>query len=207
MTASTDGTLAVARNIAMAGRDSTIVVAHAQNKGLGAAYKSGLDAATRDHVMLIPGDDAWPESELEKIIRLMGNADVVIPYIVKAGDKGAARKLLSRVFTGTINLAFGQHVPYYNGVVIHRTDLIRNVVIKSDDFAYQVEGLLKVLGQGASYVTVATETNERPSGRSEALRLKNISRVLTTIARLFFEIRVAPLFRRRSIAINDGQHL
>lgn len=199
---STDKTLILAQTIA-AERQDTCVIAHTQNMGLGAAYKSGLSEATREYVMLIPGDDAWSATELAKIIRSIGSADIVIPYIVKARDKGLARQILSRVFTTTINFAFGQRIPYYNGVVIHRTALIRAVMINSNDFAYQVEGLLKVLKAGASFAAIATETNARPSGRSKALGLKNIVRVHTTLVRLFFEIQVAPRLHWRRTTVKD----
>lgn len=201
---STDGTLAVARRIADERKD-TVVVAHPRNFGLGAAYKTGLRAATREHVMLVPGDDVWPATELAKIIRLTGTADIVVPYIVVARDKGLVRRFVSRLFTGTVNFIFGQDIPYYNGVVIHRTDLIRNVTISSDDFAYQVEGLIKVLGRGASHVNVATETSERPSGHSKALRLTNIARVMMTLLRLIYEVRITPLFRRLAIAVSGSE--
>lgn len=48
------------------------VVHHEHNKGLGAAYKSGLANTTSEYVMLVPGDNAWPAEALEVILKKRG---------------------------------------------------------------------------------------------------------------------------------------
>ena len=45
-------------------------------------------------------------------------------------------------FTQLLNRLFRQNVPYYNGVVLHRTDLIRGIEIETNGFAYQAEALI-----------------------------------------------------------------
>jgi glycosyltransferase involved in cell wall biosynthesis len=186
---SADSTLLVAQQLSADDTRIKLCV-HEKNSGLGAAYKSGLERATKRFVMLVPGDDVWPCADLVKILKKIGGADVVVPYISVAGDKGLFRRILSRSFTQIINLLFGHSLPYYNGPVIHKTATVASVLIVSNDFAYQVEALLKVLAKGATYVTIEANTVSRKFGHSSALRGRNAVSILGTIVRLFIEIRV-----------------
>lgn len=163
-------------------------VRHSVNLGLGAAYKTGVAAAGKAYVILVPGDDAWPEDALVRILEKVGQADIVIPYIEVAGDKTAFRRALSRTYTAGINFLFRLHVPYYNGIVVHRTDLVRSIEIRADDFSYQTEALVKLLRRGHSFVGVAANTNARPGGQSKALGMRNVIRVVSSVLRLFFSV-------------------
>lgn len=169
---------------------SVRVVHHTRNKGLGAAYKSGLANATSEYVMLVPGDNAWPAEALEVILKKRGQADVVIPYIKNAGDKTAFRKFLSSGYTRLVNLLFGLDVPYYNGIVLHKTRLVRTVPINTDHFSYQTEALVRLIRQGHSFVAVESDTLPRRGGESKAVRLKNLINVLWSLARLLWDVRM-----------------
>lgn len=48
------------------------VIHHVHNKGLGAAYKTGLTNAKFEYVMLVPGDNAWSAEALEVILKKEG---------------------------------------------------------------------------------------------------------------------------------------
>jgi len=183
---STDGTFAVANRLAQE-QTSLSVIRHKTNLGLGAAYKTGVKASRKHYLILVPADDVWPEEALVQILGRLGEADIIIPYIELAGDKSALRRLLSRIYTAGINFLFRLSVPYYNGIVVHRTDLIRSVTIRADDFSYQTEALVKLLRHGHDFVSVPTRTRARPSGRSKAFGVRNVTRVLKSIFVLFVE--------------------
>ena len=113
---------------------------------------------------------------------------MIIPFIQVAGDKTAFRRLLSRTYTAGINFLFRLDVPYFNGIVVHRTELIRSIEIQANDFSYQTEALVKLLRRGHGYVTVAASTNARPGGQSKAFGLRNVRRVITSVLRLFVHV-------------------
>lgn len=168
------------------------VVHHERNKGLGAAYKTGLTNAKFEYVMLVPGDNAWPAEALEVILKKIGEADIVIPYIKNAGDKTAFRKFLSSGYTRLVNLLFGLDVPYYNGIVLHRTRLARSVPIDTDHFSYQTEALVRLIRRGHDFVAVEADTLPRRGGESKAARLKNLAQVLWSLARLLRDVYLRP---------------
>jgi hypothetical protein len=87
-----------------------------------------------------------------------------------------------------LNWLFWLDVRYYNGAVLHRTELLRTVDIITNGFAYQAEALVKLIARGASYIQCHVRIQERTAGRSSALKLKNQFSVLATIAHLLYQI-------------------
>ncbi len=80
-----------------------------------------------------------------------------------------------------MNSLFGLDVPYYNGLVVHRLELLRGIEIETDSFAYQAEAIVKLLKRGASYATVGVEISTREHGGTKAFRLSNVVRVLRAL--------------------------
>lgn len=180
---SSDSTLQIMNEIGQ--RDKRARIFHNDhNLGLGGSYKRGIELATKTYYMLIPGDNAWPSDGLVEVLKMIGDTDIIIPYIVEAGDKGPIRKFLSRGFTVFVNTMFGLNVKYYNGIVVHKTENLRKLVIRTNSFAYQAEVLVKLLKNGASYIECGLNTVPRADGKSKALKISNLIRVWTAIMRL-----------------------
>jgi dolichol-phosphate mannosyltransferase len=170
---------------ALAAFDRRIKVVHnPHNLGLGGAYKVGIAQAALPHVIMIPGDNCHPADCIATILARVGEADVIIPYVANTRVRSFMRRAVSSAFTGLMNLLFRQRVPYYNGVVLHRTRLIQNITIETDGFAYQAEALIKLLRSGASTASVPIQLGERGDRRTRAFRLTNVATVAETIWRL-----------------------
>lgn len=167
---------------------------HDCNKGLGAAYKTGLSNVCFQYVMLVPGDNVWPADALVSILARKGEADIVIPYIKSAGDKTPFRKFLSSGYTFIINMLFRLKVPYYNGIVLHKTNIIKSISIDTDHFSYQTEALVKLLKMGYGFVSVEACTLARCGGKSTALKFRNMiavaKTILSLIKRVYFSQRI-----------------
>lgn len=184
--ASTDNTGSIMDELAA--RDSRIRVVHnQQNLGFGGAYKRGVGAAKCEYVIMVPGDNAFSTKSLKPIFSAVGKADIVIPVVSNTATRKLGRRIASRGFTVLINLLFGLRVGYYNGPVVHRSDLLRRISITTDGFAYQAEALVKLLKQGHSSIEVKTEVQEREIGKSKALKLKNLATVLGAVLHLLRE--------------------
>lgn len=159
-------------------------LSNARPTGLGGAYKTGLGAATGRHVMLVPGDNVFPASSLKLILEKIGGADILIHYVVNNNIRSPGRRFLSVAFTAMLNFIFSLKVPYYNGLVVHRFDVLQTITIETDSFAYQAEALIKLLRAGHTFDTVGTPLVAREHGGSKALRLKNIIGTLSAIYQL-----------------------
>jgi dolichol-phosphate mannosyltransferase len=170
---STDRTGEIADRLAK--QDSRIKVTHHDTpKNLGAVYKSGVKKATKEFLIMIPGDNENPPSSIEPVLAEAGNADIIVPYTTNQNARPPLRRFLSQGFVTLLNLASGCRLKYYNGTVLHRTELIRKVEIETDGFGYQAEALIKLLKQKHTFKEVPIEISTDQAGRkSRALNLKN----------------------------------
>jgi glycosyltransferase involved in cell wall biosynthesis len=183
---STDRTGEIAEGLA---RDNPRirVVHNPHNMGFGGAYKVGVSHARMPYVIMVPGDSNHPPDGVTPILDLIGQADIVVPYVSNPEVRGRKRMIISETYTRLFNLLFWQNLPYYNGLVLHRTALLRTIDIKTNGYAYQSEALVKLLRKGATTVTVAVPlAHSDPNTR--AFKLKNVMRVGNTILRLMFRI-------------------
>src|SRR6185436_1971208 len=83
------------------------VVAHAENRGYGAALASGFDAAQKDLIFLTDGDKQFDVAELRNFMPEMdGQTDLVIGWRKKRADP-AMRKLNALGWKMLVNTLFG----------------------------------------------------------------------------------------------------
>ena len=186
---STDSTPQIMDRIARENQ-SFHVLHNEHNLGLGGAYKRGINYAKKEHVMWISGDNAETVGNLVNIVSHVGEADIVIPFLQASKARPWLRRLTSRCFTAIINSLFGLNIHYYNGSVIHRTELIKTVSIRTNSFAYQAEALVKLLRGGCSYVEVPYSSATYDGVFSYAMRPKNLVSVLKAIVCLFVEVKL-----------------
>ena len=184
---STDNTLNIIKHQSKI-HDSVKVVDNKKNIGFGGSYKIGVKNAIMDFVIMIPGDNAHPGKGIAPILNLAGYADIIIPYSKNPGTRTLARRIISKIFTSVVNILFFKNVPYYNGLVLHKTKLIQNIEIKTDSFAYQAESLVRLLNNGASFISVGVDINERDHGKSSAFKIKNVIQVIKAIILLRLEL-------------------
>lgn len=186
---STDKTGKIANSLAQ--KDKKIrVIHHKVNKGLGFCYRDGLQKARFEYYMYIPGDDQFPKEALIKMLHKVGKSDIIIPYVTNMHIRPLLRQWLSYTFTFLLNSLFNLQVPYYNGTVIHRTELLRRVPSTTSGFAYQAELLVRLLKSGASFTDIDYEMVERNTGLTSAFKLKNIKSVAQLLFSLFWEIQI-----------------
>jgi glycosyltransferase involved in cell wall biosynthesis len=185
---STDGTGAIADRLAA--EDPRVRVIHnPRNRGLGFNYSLGVGEARGRYVMMVPGDNEVLPDTVAALLGCVGRADIVVPYIANQGIRPLGRRVLSRLFTAGMNALFDLKLRYYNGIVIHRTDLVRSVPIRTQGFSYQAEALVRLIRSGRSYVQAPMVIRERPGGRSKALRIRNAARVMRSVLSLFIAVR------------------
>ena len=189
---SSDRTGLIADNLA--NHDKNIKAFHnPNNMGFGYNYRLGVKNATKDYVALVPGDNEILEVSIKAIFNLVGASDMVLAYHTNLEVRPPLRRFLSRVFTAILNFLFGNHIKYYNGPNVYKRELVNKVPISTNGFAFQVEILTRLLRSGHSYVEAGMKICERTHGSSKALYPKNVLSVLSTIARLYWELKVCCL--------------
>jgi glycosyltransferase involved in cell wall biosynthesis len=181
---SSDGTRAVVQ--AAAGRLADVrLLAHQTNRGFGAAYRTGVDAAASEYIVMVHGDNAWSAETLRDLFTHVGDADVVVGYTRHMWrSRPIARTALSKTFTWLVNWMTHRRLQYYNGLQIHRADVLKSLAIESRGFGFQAEVLVKALDRTRTYIEVPMDLMEREHGESKAFRLRNAVDVFQTLRRL-----------------------
>lgn len=187
---STDGTGAVADELAR--ESASIRIFHnARNMGLGYCYGLGCEKATKNFFVYIPGDNTWPYRSYVELFGNIGQADIITSFAINPGVRPWARRIVSRMFTLTLNAIFRRRLRYYNGLTIYPAEFLRRKPITTFGFGFQAEVLLKALTSGLSYIEVGLPIDERAAGSSKAVTTKNIFSVALTVFRLVYELLIA----------------
>lgn len=166
------------------------VIHNSETMGLGYNYRKGVEIAKNDFVVMIPGDNEISGSSIEEMFKLVGTADIIIPYTVNTWVRPISRRIISRIFVMLMNLLFGLRLRYYNGPCIHKREIIQPMNINTSGFAYMAAILVRLLKSGHSFREVGMYLKEREYGSSKAFALKNIASVIKTVISLFWEVMV-----------------
>jgi glycosyltransferase involved in cell wall biosynthesis len=179
---------------ALAARLPNVKALHnARNMGLGYSYTRGVAAASKHWFVYIPGDNTWPYRSFITLFQSVGRADIITSYSTNPEIRPAGRRMVSALYTLTINVLFGHRMRYYNGLTIYPLVYLRVHPIRTYGFGFQAETLLRALSDGYSVVEVALPIDERPAGGSKAVTARNILSVLATLGRLCWDLRIRPL--------------
>ena len=186
---SRDATGAIADRLA-ADHAAVRVLHNSRNTGLGCCYVQGYREASKTFFVYIPGDNTWPYRSLVELFGNLGRADIITSYAINPEVRPLGRRLISRFFTGILNLLFGRDLQYFNGLTVYPIEFLRRNPATTFGFGFQAEVLLKALNTGLSYIEVALPIDERTAGQSKAVTLRNVLGVLSTVVRLFFDLRI-----------------
>jgi len=151
-------------------------------KGLSYNYKKGIQLASKEYVIMLPGDG---ENTLEGLIEYIGEADIIIPYVLNPEVRPWIRRVISKTFTFLVNLLGGLNLKYYNGTVIHKTEIVRKIApLVNDGFGYQAEILTRLIKSGADYKEIGINIQKKQNNTTKAFTLKNFIRVAKTLFRI-----------------------
>lgn len=174
---------------ALASQNSRIRVLHHQkNQGIGAAYRTGLQAARYTFVGLIPGDNEIAHASIEAIFKTVGSADIIVAYRVKEKVRSWYRDKLSQLWTFSLNSLFGLRLKYYNGPCVYRMETALQLTAKTESFGFFAATLIRSLKAGHSYQEVPFHLQPRIYGKSKAFKFSNLYRSLLIIAKLYWEL-------------------
>lgn len=197
---SSDGTARVIDALAQA--DPHVKAVHnPHNMGFGATYRRGVELARMNYVGIIPGDNEIVGRSIKASLELVGAADMVIPFTMNMEVRPYKRRVFSRLYTLIMNMLFCCELQYYNGPVIHRSDILKATGINTSGFAFQSTLLVRLIRSGHSFIEVGMYLRPRAGGRSTALRLKNVVSVCMAIARLAKTVHVDEK-QRYSVPVN-----
>jgi len=194
---STDNTLAVAQSALLPRLHQ--IVRHEQNRGIGAALKTGVSVASAPWVTFMPADGQIEPDAIGVLVRSADTdyADVVLSVYDHRND-GFDRKLLSWGVRWLIFLIHGVALRS-DGPYLFRRSIFLPEELPPNSFFLNFEFPIRVLAAGLKVSTVTIRCRPRRSGVSKSTGLKKISRVARDLIDL--RVRRARSFIDRSIGV------
>jgi glycosyltransferase involved in cell wall biosynthesis len=147
------------------------------NEGVATNYAEAAFRAKGEWYRMICGDNVEPVETLEAIFKAVGKTEVVVPYTVEIRGRSTFRRLLSKAYTALVNAISGYRMHYYNGLLVTRTDYVRRWHSNSHGFGFQADLLTRLLSKNLTYEEVPVYGNERLTGESKALTMRNLASV------------------------------
>ena len=158
---------------------------HPENRGLGAAVKTGFSHATGRYVSFIPGDGQMAPSNVLSLFRQLRNADLIISE--RQATVPMHRRALTSIWRVLMKLFFRFETTGTQGIYIIRRDALNSLGLRSTTGLLNLEVIMKSRAAGHTIEHGVTVTRRRIHGRSKVANLSTMTRTLWEIIVLRFE--------------------
>lgn len=188
---STDGTGESARAV-LADRPQGKVLRHEKNRGIGAALKTGVAAASLPWVTFLPCDGQIAPGSLEALTDAAEAQGLDVVFSVyRDRDDGWHRTLLSAGIRGLIFALF--RVPMRSdGPYLFKRALFDPAVLVPDSFFLNFEFPIRALREGVRHAVVPIHCLPRVSGQSKSTGLRRIAGVARDLVSLRLRLGLRP---------------
>jgi glycosyltransferase involved in cell wall biosynthesis len=183
--------------------DRLMLRANHSNKGLAQNYVDGAFLGVGKYYRLICGDNAEPKETIVTVLKSIGQADIIVPYYISTEGKGLRRELISKTYTGLINLITGNRIRYYNGLAVHLRHNVMRWHPNTRGFGFQAEILCMLIDLGFTFHQVPVVMVERREEQSNALTFRNMLSVAHTVSEIFLRRISGYVYGRRPDLGND----
>ncbi|MCS6964647.1 glycosyltransferase [Thermoflexus sp.] len=200
---STDGTGDLLR-AAFADAPLVRILTHSRNRGLGAALRTGFQAARGEIVITTDSDGTYPFEEIPHLLRLMSeDVDVVTasPYHPGGGIEGVPpwRQLFSFGASFLYRLILRSSVRTYTALFrAYRRRVLEEISIEADGYVAVAEIMAKAIRRGFRIAEYPAVLRVRRFGHSKMKILRTILAHLQLMARLIRPERLSPPIPTRS---------
>jgi len=153
-----------------AGNPRVRVVHHPDNRGYGAALRSGFAAAQYPFVVLVDGGNQFDLGELAILLRALDRGDIVSGYRIAQHDP-LIRRLYAFMYNRLARVLFHTPIRDVNcGFKIYRRDLVERLLpeLRSSGWLINVEMLARARKRGANVTEVGVHHFPREAGRPTA---------------------------------------
>jgi hypothetical protein len=163
----------------LAARPEVRLVQHPRNLGVAAAIRTGIQATDAPFVASIDGDLSYDPMELQRMLPLLGNADVVTasPYHRNGGVLNVPgwRLLLSRTLSGCYRILLRSPIRTWTSCFrLYRRSAVADLPLSNPGFLGTAELLVRVLRAGGRVVEHPCVLEARLFGVSKMRVLRTI---------------------------------
>ena len=174
---------------------------NAHNLGLARGFVETSFHGRGRYYRLVCGDNVEPKETMVTLLRMMGQADLVLPYYPVLPGKSATRRAISKTFTFLVDLLSGYAVRYYNGCALYRRFHVMRWAPYNYGFGFQADLITMLLDEGATMVQVpVTGVHYVKEGARSPLNVRNFVSTGHTLFEIFLRrVRRTIFYRKRKL--------
>ncbi len=164
------------------------ILRNKKNFGVGYNFFKGISKSKGKYLIQIPADNSHPFKEISKIISLKNqNYDIVTTFYSNNTERSFFRNLFTLIYTPFLNLIYGTAFPYFNGITLYRSRLLKKLDFKNSSFSYQIEIFVFLYHRyNLKIKIIPTILKDRKKG-SKAFRVKNSFIVIVSVIKIFIK--------------------
>lgn len=168
---SSDGTYKLAKELF---KKNTRVVRHPENRGLGAAVRTGIENAEKELTLVIDADLTFHPRYIESVVDafIENNVDAVFgsPFMKGGGLEGVPwyRQILSRSVIGVYNLLLFRRITSITPIFkLYRTKDLKQMPLKSNGFDINAEIIFCLIQKNKEIKEIPVVLTTRVAGNSK----------------------------------------
>jgi dolichol-phosphate mannosyltransferase len=177
---------------------------HDAPKGIGASFWDGVDMAEGNVVVFFPADNEDDSCDIFRYYKLLENVDIVISFIANKEMRRPLRNALSYLYCFIINATFMVSFNYTNGTNLYRKSILKEMRYRTGSFFYQTDILVRAVKKGYLFAEVPCEFGIRNKGKSTAISLKSLWKVMKGYLRLVADYYFKPHDKKGSHFAEDS---
>jgi glycosyltransferase involved in cell wall biosynthesis len=160
------------------------LVRHEQNRGYGAAVRSGFEAAEMPWVFLTDGDRQFDLTQLEELVSHAGSAGAIVGRRAHRADP-LGRRISAHAWNLLVRRMFSIAVRDIDcAFKLIRRDLLDQIELEADGAMVSTELLVKCRRAGARIVEIDVEHLPRTAGEQSGASPRVVARAFRELARM-----------------------
>jgi glycosyltransferase involved in cell wall biosynthesis len=181
------------------------VLRHGENRGYGAALRTGFEAATKDLVFYTDGDAQFDPRELAVLLeRLTPGIDYVSGYREKRADP-PLRVLVGNPYHLLVRFAFGLSLRDIDcDFRLFRRQVLDRFELEESDGSMCIELLKKLEDSGCRFTQAPVSHHPRVYGRSQYFTIRGVLRSYLQLFRLWMRLVVRKKHLQPAVAPIGG---
>lgn len=160
------------------------MIKHKIPEGVGASFWDGVDNASGDIVVALPGDNENEPGEIFRYLKLLEDVDMVVPFVYNKRARTLFRNILTFVLMAILNATFRVYFKYTSGTVLFRKSILDDMDYRCRSFFLGTDILVRLAKRGYLYAEVPYRIGTRNTGKSKAVTLSNSLQVIREYFRL-----------------------
>lgn len=168
------------------------LISHEKNRGIGAAFRTGVSSSSKEFVILIPADNPLSPEELETYIPRMRQCDIIVGVRSERVGYSWFSRACSFIYNRLlIPLLFNVGISDVNWIQVYRREIFTNggITIEHDGIFFLVEMLVKGKKNRLVIAEIPATMKRRLSGQATVTNFAVIWHTLIDALYFFFRFR------------------